>query len=88
MASWVFAGLLLAAFGAGWINAVVGGGGLIMLPSLLVGLPAETPIATIAGTNKTAQVVGNLTAGVGYLSLIHISEPTRPRFGSRMPSSA
>ena len=23
-----------------------------------------------------------------YLSLIHISEPTRPRFGSRMPSSA
>ena len=67
MASWVFAGLLLAAFGAGWINAVVGGGGLIMLPSLLVGLPAETPIATIAGTNKTAQVVGNLTAGVGYL---------------------
>ena len=25
---------------------------------------------------------------VHYLSLIHISEPTRPRFGSRMPSSA
>ena len=23
-----------------------------------------------------------------YLSLIHISEPTRPRFGSRIPSSA
>ena len=23
-----------------------------------------------------------------YLSLIHISEPTRPRFGSRLPSSA
>ena len=23
-----------------------------------------------------------------HLSLIHISEPTRPRFGSRMPSSA
>ena len=52
---------------AGWVNAVVGGGGLIMLPSLLVGLPTETPVATIVGTNKTAQVVGNLTAGVGYL---------------------
>ena len=26
--------------------------------------------------------------GVHTLSLIHISEPTRPRFGSRMPSSA
>ena len=52
---------------AGWVNAVVGGGGLIMLPSLLVGLPTETPVATIVGTNKVAQVVGNLTAGVGYL---------------------
>ncbi|MDQ9044315.1 sulfite exporter TauE/SafE family protein [Cutibacterium avidum] len=39
----------------------------MMLPSLLVGLPTETPVATIVGTNKTAQVVGNLTAGVGYL---------------------
>ncbi|WCC79252.1 TSUP family transporter [Cutibacterium equinum] len=67
MTSWVFAGLVLAAFTAGWINAVVGGGGLIMLPSLLVGLPTETPIATVVGTNKVAQVVGNLTAGVGYL---------------------
>ena len=38
-----------------------------MLPSLLVGLPTETPVATIVGTNKVAQVVGNLTAGVGYL---------------------
>ena len=26
--------------------------------------------------------------GPSGLSLIHISEPTRPRFGSRMPSSA
>ena len=25
---------------------------------------------------------------IASLSLIHISEPTRPRFGSRMPSSA
>lgn len=65
--SWTFALLVLAAFMAGWINAVVGGGGLIMLPSLLVGLPPSTPVATVVGTNKTAQVVGNLTAGVSYL---------------------
>ena len=34
---------------------------------------------------------GIVTASAGnhaQLSLIHISEPTRPRFGSRMPSSA
>ena len=28
------------------------------------------------------------SAIANMLSLIHISEPTRPRFGSRMPSSA
>ena len=34
----------------------------------------------IAGVAEAAGQLG--------LSLIHISEPTRPRFGSRMPSSA
>lgn len=38
-----------------------------MLPSLLVGLPSDTPVATVVGTNKTAQVVGNISAGVSYL---------------------
>ena len=33
-------------------------------------------------------LVGALVTAVIQLSLIHISEPTRPRFGSRMPSSA
>ena len=32
---------------------------------------------------STIKILRNL-----HLSLIHISEPTRPRFGSRMPSSA
>ena len=31
---------------------------------------------------------GGFERMAAYLSLIHISEPTRPRFGSRMPSSA
>jgi hypothetical protein len=33
--------VLLAALGAGWIDAVVGGGGLLQLPALLLvpGLP-------------------------------------------------
>ena len=39
-----------------------------------------------------AKLIENLDGrykGIGIsLSLIHISEPTRPRFGSRMPSSA
>ena len=32
--------------------------------------------------------LGSAEQYVQNLSLIHISEPTRPRFGSRMPSSA
>jgi len=34
--------LCLAALAAGWIDAVVGGGGLLLLPALLLGLPAGT----------------------------------------------
>ena len=34
------------------------------------------------------QQVEKLIEKAKNLSLIHISEPTRPRFGSRMPSSA
>ena len=41
-----------------------------------------TPVAS--GSRQ----VGEALAPVIGLSLIHISEPTRPRFGSRMPSSA
>ena len=56
--------LVLAAFLAGWVDAVVGGGGLIQLPALLIGLPDSTPPAAILGTNKVSSVWG--------LSLIHI----------------
>ena len=79
----VLIGLIAAAFGAGWVNAVVGGGGLIMLPSLLVSLPREVPVASVVGTNKTAQVVGNITA-----CLLYTSPSPRDATLSRMPSSA
>ena len=39
----------------------------------------------IAAAGLQAELTNNVT---DFLSLIHISEPTRPRFGSRMPSSA
>ena len=32
--------LVAASFLAGWVDSIVGGGGLIQLPSLLIGLPA------------------------------------------------
>ena len=39
---------------AGWVDAVVGGGGLIQLPALLLGLPAAAP-AQILATNKLSE---------------------------------
>ena len=52
--------LLLAAFAAGWVDAIGGGGGLIQFPALLFGLPNATP-AQLLGTNKASSIFG--TAG-------------------------
>ncbi|KUJ70717.1 hypothetical protein ACZ90_01660 [Streptomyces albus subsp. albus] len=59
--------LCLAAAAAGWIDAVVGGGGLLQLPALLVGVP-DLPPAYILGTNKAVSVVGTSAAAVTYTS--------------------
>ena len=49
----VLALLGLAALTAGFVDAVVGGGGLIQLPALLLGLPGASPVQILA-TNKLA----------------------------------
>ncbi|MEP6796737.1 MAG: TSUP family transporter [Lapillicoccus sp.] len=54
-----------AAFLAGWVDAVVGGGGLVQLPALLLGLPGATP-AQLLATNKFASVFGTTTSAVTY----------------------
>ena len=43
--------LAVLAFVAGFIDAVVGGGGLIQLPALLIQFP-QTNLPTLFGTNK------------------------------------
>jgi uncharacterized protein len=58
--------LVLAAFAAGWVDAVVGGGGLIQLPALIIGLPASAPPAAILGTNKISSVWGTATSSITY----------------------
>jgi uncharacterized membrane protein YfcA len=57
--------LVLAALVAGWVDAVVGGGGLVQLPALLIGLPAATP-AQVLATNKLSGVAGTGTAATTY----------------------
>ena len=54
----VVALLGVAGFLAGWVDAVVGGGGLIQLPALLLGLPGAAP-AQVLATNKFASVCGH-----------------------------
>ncbi len=55
----------LAAFVAGWIDAVVGGGGLVQLPALLLGVPGALP-AQILATNKAASIAGTFSSAVTY----------------------
>ncbi|MEC5385049.1 TSUP family transporter [Uliginosibacterium sp. H3] len=59
------------AFVAGFVDAVVGGGGLIQVPLLLAVFPAA-PIAVLFGTNKLSSVAGTLTATLHYGRRIRI----------------
>ncbi|MDX5318067.1 MAG: TSUP family transporter, partial [Actinomycetes bacterium] len=61
--------LLLAGFAAGWVDAVVGGGGLIQLPALLL-VPGLTPLNALA-TNKVGSIMGTTTSAVTYYRRVH-----------------
>ena len=63
-----------AAFFAGMVDAVVGGGGLIQIPVLLGQFP-QTAIPTLFGTNKLASVVGTTSAAIHYGRRITIPWP-------------
>jgi uncharacterized membrane protein YfcA len=61
----VFALLGLAALTAGFVDAVVGGGGLVQLPALLLGLPGASPVQVLA-TNKLASICGTTVSSATY----------------------
>jgi uncharacterized protein len=67
--------LCLAAFAAGTLDAVVGGGGLIQLPALLLVLPSY-PVVSLLGTNKLASIVGTGSAAVTYARRIDMHRRT------------
>lgn len=62
----------VAAFGAGLVDAVVGGGGLIQLPAMFSVFPNMAP-ATIVGTNKLASICGTGVAAVSYARRVTIA---------------
>ncbi|MCL2657853.1 MAG: TSUP family transporter [Betaproteobacteria bacterium] len=59
------------AFFAGLVDAVVGGGGLILVPLLLTSFP-NSPISVLFGTNKVAAIVGTSSACIRYAKSIGI----------------
>ena len=76
----VLALLALAALGAGFVDAVVGGGGLIQLPALLLGLPGASPVQVLA-TNKLASICGTSVSSVTYYRRVR---PDPKTFGPLM----
>lgn len=61
----IFLALGLAALFAGFVDSIVGGGGLIQLPALFTVFPGTAP-ATLFGTNKLASIVGTSSAALQY----------------------
>lgn len=64
-----------AAFLAGLVDAVVGGGGLIQLPALFSIYPREVP-ATLIGTNKLSSVFGTSAAALNYTRRVKVAWST------------
>ncbi|MFC7449839.1 TSUP family transporter [Rhodococcus daqingensis] len=60
--AWLDWGVLMAAAtAAGWVDAVVGGGGLILLPAILITMPQLSPQMALA-TNKLTAINGTAAA--------------------------
>ncbi|MFN8188896.1 MAG: TSUP family transporter [Nocardioidaceae bacterium] len=57
--------LALAALLAGFLDAVVGGGGLVQLPALVLGFPGVAPVHLLA-TNKLSSICGTAVASATY----------------------
>lgn len=62
---WTLGLLALAGLFAGFVDAVVGGGGLVQLPALVVAFPSATPVQILA-TNKLAGTCGTSVSSLTY----------------------
>lgn len=64
--------LCIAAFAAGFIDAIVGGGGLLQTPATLLILP-QYPVATIFGTVKIPSLMGTSVAAFKYAKQVKLN---------------
>ena len=63
--------LCLAAFVAGFVDAIVGGGGLIQTPAALVLLP-NLPVSSVIGTLKIPAFTGTSFAAIQYARKVRV----------------
>ncbi|BCH24399.1 TSUP family transporter [Mesorhizobium sp. L-8-3] len=70
--------LAIAAFGAGFIDSIAGGGGLITVPALM--LAGFSPVEAL-GTNKLQGLFGTGSATIAYASKGHVD------LGKQLPSA-
>ena len=61
--------VVVGGFAAGWVDAVVGGGGLLQLPVLLL-VPGISPVQALA-TNKMGSIFGTTTSAITYYRRAH-----------------
>lgn len=66
--------VMLAAFGAGMVDAMVGGGGLVTVPALLSSYPNTSPVLLL-GTNKCSSVFGTSVAAWRYSQHVRLDWP-------------
>lgn len=62
----------LASLMAGLVDAIVGGGGLILVPTLFATFPQAAP-ATLFGTNKSASIWGTAFASYQYSRKVNLN---------------
>ncbi|WP_369138334.1 sulfite exporter TauE/SafE family protein [Modestobacter versicolor] len=72
--------VLLAGLAAGFVDAVVGGGGLVQLPALLL-VPGLSPVQALA-TNKLGSILGTTTSAVTYHRRVRPDLPTTVRMAA------
>ncbi len=63
--------LCIAALAAGFIDAIVGGGGLIQTPAVLITLPNHS-VATLLGTTKIPSFSGTSSAALQYARKVNL----------------
>jgi len=70
----------LAALFAGFVDAIVGGGGLVLVPALFAAFPNAAP-ATLFGTNKAGAIWGTSASMVSYVRRV------RPPWSTVLPAT-